>query len=81
MDETADSTRGLSVFGGPYSQWRAWLDTEQEAARQAERAAAQARPRREAPAHRGRDEARHGAADRKARSERAPKILANDRSV
>lgn len=42
MDDTAElygST--LSVFGGPYSEWRAWLDTEQNAARQAERAAAQ----------------------------------------
>src|SRR5688572_31399942 len=31
----------LSVFGGPYSEWRAWLDAEQDAARNAERAAAQ----------------------------------------
>lgn len=42
MDETAELYgNGLSVFGGPYSQWREWLDTEQDAARQAERAAAQ----------------------------------------
>jgi ATPase subunit of ABC transporter with duplicated ATPase domains len=43
MDETAELYSGaLSTFGGPYSQWRARLDAEQGAARQAERAAAQA---------------------------------------
>ncbi|MFB8388233.1 ABC-F family ATP-binding cassette domain-containing protein [Microbacterium sp. NPDC055910] len=43
MDDTAELYAGeLSVFGGPYSAWRAWLDAEQDAARQAERAAAQA---------------------------------------
>ncbi|QBR73762.1 ABC-F family ATP-binding cassette domain-containing protein [Microbacterium sediminis] len=37
MDETAELyDGGLSVFGGPYSQWRAALEAEQEAARQAE---------------------------------------------
>ena len=37
MDETAELyDGGLSVFGGPYSAWRAELDAEQEAARQAE---------------------------------------------
>lgn len=42
MDDTAELyDHTLSVFGGPYSQWRAWLDAEQDAARQAERAAAQ----------------------------------------
>ncbi|MCK6068376.1 MULTISPECIES: ABC-F family ATP-binding cassette domain-containing protein [Microbacterium] len=42
MDDTAELyANALSVFGGPYSQWRAWLDAEQDAARQAERAAAQ----------------------------------------
>jgi ATPase subunit of ABC transporter with duplicated ATPase domains len=43
MDETAELyDNRLSVFGGPYSEWRAWLDSEQDAAKQAERAAAQA---------------------------------------
>ncbi|MDE0545266.1 ABC-F family ATP-binding cassette domain-containing protein [Microbacterium sp. C7(2022)] len=43
MDETAELYGGtLSVYGGPYSQWRAHLDAEQDAARRAERAAAQA---------------------------------------
>lgn len=42
MDDTAELYgNALSVFGGPYSQWRAWLDAEQDAARQAERTAAQ----------------------------------------
>ncbi|HMR48863.1 MAG TPA: ATP-binding cassette domain-containing protein [Arachnia sp.] len=42
MDDTAELYGSrLSVFGGPYSEWRAWLETEQEAARQAERDAAQ----------------------------------------
>jgi ATPase subunit of ABC transporter with duplicated ATPase domains len=43
MDTTAELYENeLSVFGGPYSQWRAWLDAEQDAAQHAERAAAQA---------------------------------------
>ncbi len=42
MDDTAELYENeLSVFGGPYSQWRERLDAEQDAARQAERAAAQ----------------------------------------
>ena len=42
MDDTAELYENeLSVFGGPYSQWRDRLDAEQGAARQAERAAAQ----------------------------------------
>jgi len=41
MDDTAELYDGeLSTFGGPYSQWRAWLDAEQAAAAQAERTAA-----------------------------------------
>jgi ATPase subunit of ABC transporter with duplicated ATPase domains len=37
MGDTAELYGGgLSVFGGPYSEWRAWLDAEQEAARHAE---------------------------------------------
>jgi ATPase subunit of ABC transporter with duplicated ATPase domains len=43
MDDTAELHAGrLSVFGGPYSQWKAALDTEQDAAVQAARTAAQA---------------------------------------
>lgn len=37
MDSTAELYgHELTTFGGPYSQWRAWLETEQETARQAE---------------------------------------------
>ena len=43
MDATAELYRGaLSVFGGPYSAWRAHLDQEQFAALQSVRSAAQA---------------------------------------
>lgn len=43
MDDTAELyAHELSVFGGPYTEWRAWLDAEQNAARQAERDAKQA---------------------------------------
>ena len=43
MDDTAELyANELSVFGGPYSEWRAWLDAEQGAARDAERTARQA---------------------------------------
>ena len=42
LDDTAELYGSdLTVFGGPYSQWRAWLDTEQAAAAQAETAARQ----------------------------------------
>jgi ATPase subunit of ABC transporter with duplicated ATPase domains len=43
MDETAELYADeLTVYGGPYSQWRTWLDSEQSAARQAEVTAAAA---------------------------------------
>lgn len=43
MDETAELYHNrLTVFGGPYWQWRAWLDAEQNAAVQAERDAQKA---------------------------------------
>lgn len=42
MNDTAELYENrLSVFGGPYSQWRERLDAEQDAARSAERQAAQ----------------------------------------
>ncbi len=82
MDDTAELYRNeISVFGGPYSQWRAWLDAEQSAARQAERAATQVLAREK----RQRIEAEtkiavRGAMGRKAYAEkRAPKIIMNGR--
>lgn len=84
MDDTAELFgRTLSVFGGPYSEWRAWLDAEQDAARQAERDAAQVlrkekRQRIEAEttlAHRARTA-------KKAEAEkRVPKIIAHGRRM
>ncbi|OIU88238.1 ABC-F family ATP-binding cassette domain-containing protein [Microbacterium sp. AR7-10] len=84
MDDTAEIYGSeLSVFGGPYSQWRAWLDAEQRAARQAERDAAQAyrkekRQRIEAEAKL----ATRAQMGRKAFDEkRVPKIIANGRKM
>lgn len=43
MDQTAELyEHRLTVFGGPYSQWREWIDAEQSAAVQAERDAQKA---------------------------------------
>lgn len=84
MDDTAEIYGSeLSVFGGPYSHWRAWLDAEQGAARQAERDAAQAyrkekRQRIEAEAKL----ATRAQMGRKAFDEkRVPKIIANGRKM
>ena len=64
MDDTAELyANELSVFGGPYSEWRAWLDAEQGAARRAERAAEQLVQAREAGADRGRVDARQSSRD------------------
>ena len=84
MDETAELFgQSLSAFGGPYSEWRAWLEAEQGAARQAERDAAQAlrkekRQRIEAEtklAHRART------AKRAEVEKRVPKIIAHGRRM
>ncbi|MAP62705.1 MAG: ABC transporter [Microbacterium sp.] len=82
MDDTAELHDGtLTVFGGPYSSWRAWLDAEQGAARQAEATAASAL-RRE---RRQRIEAETTIARRRAYGRRAelerrvPKIVAGAR--
>lgn len=84
MDDTAELyAQTLSVFGGPYSQWRAWLDAEQDAAKQAEVTAAQAfrkekRQRIEAEvklAHRTRT------AKKAEIEKRVPKIVAHGRKM
>ncbi|MCK8478481.1 ABC-F family ATP-binding cassette domain-containing protein [Microbacterium aurugineum] len=84
MDDTAELyAQTLSVFGGPYSQWRAWLDAEQDAAKQAEVTAAQAfrkekRQRIEAEvklAHRART------ANKAEIEKRVPKIIAHGRKM
>ncbi|MFK3678118.1 ABC-F family ATP-binding cassette domain-containing protein [Microbacterium sp. NPDC090218] len=84
MDDTAELyAQELSVFGGPYSEWRAWLDAEQDAAKQAEATAAQAfrkekRQRIEAEvklAHRART------AKKAEIEKRVPKIVAHGRKM
>ena len=84
MDDTAELyAQTLSVFGGPYSQWRAWLDAEQDAASKAEVTAAQAfrkekRQRIEAEvklAHRTRT------AKKAEIEKRVPKIVAHGRKM
>ena len=84
MDDTAELyANELAVFGGPYSEWRSWLDAEQGAARDAERAARQAVKREK----RQRIEAettlsRRAAMGQKAFDEkRVPKIIANGRRM
>ncbi|MBS1673925.1 MAG: ABC-F family ATP-binding cassette domain-containing protein [Actinobacteria bacterium] len=84
MDDTAELYGGeLSVFGGAYSAWRAWLDGEQDAARQAEKDARQALRKEK----RQRIEAEQKLATRsqmarKAYEEkRVPKIIANGRKM
>ncbi|MFB4349979.1 ABC-F family ATP-binding cassette domain-containing protein [Microbacterium sp. CR_7] len=84
MDDTAELyAQTLSVFGGPYSEWRAWLDAEQDAARQAEATAKQEfrkekRQRIEAEvklAHRART------AKKAEIEKRVPKIIAHGRRM
>jgi len=84
MDDTAELyANELSVFGGPYSEWRAWLDAEQDAARDAERAAKQSLKREK----RQRIEAETTISRRKAMGDKAfvekrvPKIIANGRRM
>ncbi len=85
MDDTAELyAHTLSVFGGPYSEWRAWLDAEQEcreagrghcrAGSSARRSGSGSRPRsswRTAPAPRSRAEI----------EKRVPKIVAHGRKM
>ncbi|MBN9155078.1 MAG: ABC-F family ATP-binding cassette domain-containing protein [Microbacterium sp.] len=84
MDDTAELYDSeLSVFGGPYSAWRAWLDGEQDAARQAERAAAQTLRREKRERIAAETTLSHRAAmGRKAQMEkRVPKIVAGGRRM
>ncbi|GAA1861088.1 ABC-F family ATP-binding cassette domain-containing protein [Microbacterium koreense] len=83
VDDTAELYGDrLSVFGGGYTDWRAWLDAEQEAARRGERAAAQS-VRREKRDRIAAETviARRAAMGRKAQLERrVPKIVAGNLS-
>lgn len=84
MDDTAELYASeLSTFGGAYSEWRAWLDAEQGAARDAERAAKQALAREK----RQRIDAETTIARRRAMGDKAyaekrvPKIVAGGRRM
>jgi ATPase subunit of ABC transporter with duplicated ATPase domains len=84
MDDTAELYgHELSVFGGPYSTWRAWLDATQDAARQDERDAKQALKKEK----RQRIEAESKLASRAQMGRKAflekrvPKIIANGRKM
>lgn len=82
MDETAELYgSALTTFGGPYSQWRAAMDAEQAAARQAETAARQAvRREKRDRIHQEQVLATRAAIGRKAAMEkRVPGIVANAR--
>jgi len=84
MDDTAELYGSrLSVFGGPYSEWRAWLDAEQDAARQAEREAKQELRREKRQRIEAETKLAHRAQmGRKAYEEkRVPKIIANGRKM
>ncbi|KAA9107875.1 ABC-F family ATP-binding cassette domain-containing protein [Microbacterium rhizomatis] len=84
MDDTAElSGSELSVFGGAYSLWRAWLDAEQAAARQAEKAAAQVVRREKRDRIQAETTLAHRAATgRKAQFEkRVPGIIAGGRKM
>ncbi|QTV79156.1 ABC-F family ATP-binding cassette domain-containing protein [Microbacterium sp. NIBRBAC000506063] len=84
MDDTAELyAHELSVFGGPYSAWRAWLDAEQHAAVDAERAAAQLLKREKRERIEAETKlARRAQMGRKAQLEkRVPKIVAGGRKM
>ena len=84
MDDTAELYGSeLTVFGGPYSEWRAWLDAEQDAARQSERDAAQAYRKEKRQRIETETKLAHRAqVGRKAFEEkRVPKIIANGRKM
>ncbi|WP_345801470.1 ABC-F family ATP-binding cassette domain-containing protein [Microbacterium sp. AZCO] len=83
MDETAELYESeLSTFGGAYSEWRAWLDAEQGAAKQAERAAEAAVKREKRQRIEAESKlAQRAAMGRKAQHEkRVPGIVAGNRA-
>lgn len=84
MDDTAELyAHALSVFGGPYSEWRAWLDAEQSAARQAERDAKQAlkKEKRQRIEAETKLAGRARVANKAFVEKRVPKIIANGRKM
>ncbi|MGM7671519.1 ABC-F family ATP-binding cassette domain-containing protein [Microbacterium sp. A93] len=84
MDDTAELyAHNLSVFGGRYSAWRAWLDAEQDAARQAERDAKQSlkKEKRQRIEAETKLAGRARMANKAFVEKRVPKIIANGRKM
>lgn len=84
MDATAELyAHELTVFGGPYSEWRAWLDAEQGAAVQAERDAKQAfkKEKRQRIEAETKLAGRARVANKAYVEKRVPKIIANGRKM
>ncbi|MGO1850031.1 ABC-F family ATP-binding cassette domain-containing protein [Microbacterium sp.] len=84
MDETAELyAHTLSVFGGPYSEWRTWLDAEQNAALQAQRDAKQAfkKEKRQRIEAETKLAGRARVANKAFVEKRVPKIIANGRKM
>lgn len=84
MDATAELyAHSLSVFGGPYSEWRAWLDAEQDAARQDERDAKQTlkKEKRQRIEAETKLAGRARVANKAFVEKRVPKIIANGRKM
>lgn len=84
MDDTAELyAHALSTFGGPYSEWRAWLDGEQDAARQAERDAKQSlkKEKRQRIEAETKLAGRARMANKAFVEKRVPKIIANGRKM
>ncbi|KAA9089025.1 ABC-F family ATP-binding cassette domain-containing protein [Microbacterium radiodurans] len=83
MDDTAELYgSALSVFGGPYSAWRAWQETEQAAARAADATAAAAvrRERRDRVATETKLAHRASMGAKAQREKRVPEIVAGNRA-
>ncbi|SDQ46301.1 ATP-binding cassette domain-containing protein [Microbacterium sp. cf332] len=83
MDDTAELYgTELDVFGGPYSQWRAWRDAEQAAARAAETTAAAAlrRERRDRAATETKLARRAAMGAKAQREKRVPGIISGNRA-
>ncbi|MGO1849354.1 ABC-F family ATP-binding cassette domain-containing protein [Microbacterium sp.] len=84
MNDTAELyAHELSVFGGPYSEWRAWLDAEQDAARRDERDAKQAlkKEKRQRIEAETKLSGRARMANKAFIEKRVPKIIANGRKM
>ncbi len=84
MDDTAELyAHELTVFGGPYSEWRAWLDAEQDAAKRGERDAKQAlkKEKRQRIEAETKLAGRARVANKAFVEKRVPKIIANGRKM